>query len=370
MDSEDLLRSGDNQPPAGADELRAIVARAQRRRWRVGTGGLVAALLIGGGAGYALSNHHSPGQSVATSAASGSNGSSSSPSGQSSGLAPAAGQSGSSTSSGSASASASSLSPQHLQPLFTRQAGSVDIRGFLVSSTINLPQGYTMPSCVVTEPRFQAEVSTTKMVGTAEAGYLTPESTEALSDVGGSVVGVAEGDPTLVVIAYAGKGVAQVKVTGFAGGGTDSMAPVSGWVALAGPTTSTSSSALSPVKVGTITALSASGQVLASESVTTPTIFQAGPLPLSSAAGAEAVNGASVVCEGHSSGSGSAAPGPSTGTLHVTCASPSTSPAALPGASTGSSGGAQSNTGSSGGSATCSVHVEPPLTSPANKAAG
>jgi hypothetical protein len=362
MEPEDLLRAGQNEPEAGTDQLRAIVARAQRRRWRVGAAGVAAALLIGGGAGYALSNHHSSVQSVATSAESGSKAGSSSPSEQS-GPDAASGRPGSSSSTGAASSAA--LFPEHLQPLFTRTAGSVEVRGFLVSSTIKLPQGYAMPSCAVTGPRFQAEVSTTKMVGTTVAGYATPDPAQALSDVSASIVGVAEGDPTLVVSANAGTGVAQVRVTGFAGGGTDSMAPVSGWVALAGPTTSSSSSAVSPVKVATITALSGSGQVLASQSVTAPTLFSGGPLPLSSAAGAEAASGAAVVCEGGASGSGPASPGQGTGTFHVTCPPSPVPPTVVPGASTGTGGGVQSS-GSSTGSAApasapvvCSVRVEP-----------
>ncbi len=367
MEPEDLLRAGDNEPKAGADELRAIVARAQRRRWRVGVGGLAAALVIGGGAGYALSNQHPSGQSVATSAA-GSKASSNSPSDRSSGPATASGPSSSSSSTGSGSFPA--LFPERLQPLFTRTAGSVDVRGFLVTSTIKLPQGYAMPSCAITGPRFQAEVSTTKMVGTAVAGYVTPDATKPMSDVSASIVGVAEGDPTLVVTAFTGKGVAQVKVTGFAGGGTDSMAPVGGWVALAGPTTSSSSSAVSPVKVGTIAALSGSGQVLASESVTVPTLFPGGPLPLSSAAGAKALNGASVVCEGGVSGSGTIAPGKSTGTFHVTCPPASVPPPVVPGAKTGTSGGVQSNAGSTAASSTCSVRVQPANTGSSNRAAG
>jgi trimeric autotransporter adhesin len=360
MEPEDLLRAGENEPKAGANELRAIVARAQRRRWRVGVAGLAAALAIGGGVGYALSNHHSSGQSVATSPESGPKAGSSSPAGQSG---PAAGSGRSSSSSSTGPASSAALYPERLQPLFTRTAGSVDVRGFLLSSSIKLPQGYAMPSCAITGPRFEAEVSTTKMVGTVVAGYAAPDPAQTLSGVSASIVGVAEGDPILVVTADAGKGVAQVKVTGFAGGGTDSMAPVGGWVALAGPTTTTSSpSTISPVKVGTISALSGSGQVLASESVTTPTVFGGGPLPLSSAAGARAANGASVVCEGAGTGSGPIAPGQGTGTFHVICPPSSVPGTVLPGASTGTGGGVPSNGGSAGSasaSAACSVRVEP-----------
>jgi len=389
MEPEDLLRPGDDEPKAGADELRSIVARAGRRRWRVAAGGVAAALVIGGGAGYALSNHHSPGQTVATSPASSSKAGSNAQSGQAPSPA-TAGRGGASSVSGSAA-----LLPERLQPLFTRTAGSVDIRGFLVTSTIKLPQGYAMPSCVAMGPRFQAEVSTPKMVGTAAAGYAAPDGAVPLSAVSTSVLGVAEGDPTLVVMAATGKNVAQVKVTGFSGGVTDSMAPVDGWVALAGPTTASSSS-VTPAKVGTITALGPSGSVLASQTITSPTIFRGGPEPLSPAAGAQASSGASVVCMGGTSGSGGSGTsgsgtgtsgsgtGTSTGTLPTVCPPVFVSPTVTPGAATTAGGATQSNTGSThastgstsastgstSASSPCPVHSPPANGSPGSNAAG
>jgi hypothetical protein len=376
MEPEDLLGAPDDEPEAGAAELRAIVARAQRRRWRIGAGGLTAALLIGGGVGYAVSNHHSAGQSVTTAAASGSKAKQGTPSGQAPGPAAAAGESGSSS---SGAVSAPAMFPERLQPLFTRTAGSVDIRGFLVNSTMKLPQGYTPPSCVIYGPRFEAEVSTPKMVGTAVAGFLSPDPIKALSDVNADILGVTEGDPTLVVTAYAGQGVAEVRVTGFSSGATDTMVPASGWVALAGPTAASSASAASPVKVGDITALNASGQVLSSQTVTFPTSFAVPPLPLSSA-GAQAANGAAAVCMGGTSGTGTSGTGTSgtgtsgtsksTGTLPVTCPPASVPPVATPGAASGAGGGAQSNTSYSGSSVTCAVHIEPAISNAGNKAAG
>jgi hypothetical protein len=371
MEPEDLLRPGDDDPKAGADELRSIVARAGRRRWRVAAGGVAAALVIGGGAGYALSNHHSPGQTVATSPASNTKAGSNAQSGLA--PTPATGGRGASSVSGGVA-----LLPERLQPLFTRTAGSVDIRGFLVTSTIKLPQGYTMPSCVAMGPRFQAEVSTPKMVGTAGAGFAAPDAAVPLSAVSTSVLGAAEGDPTLVVMAATGKNVAQVKVTGFTGGVIDSMAPVDGWVALAGPTTAASSS-VTPAKVGTITALSASGQALASQTITSPTVFRGGPEPLSSAAGAQASNGASVVCMGGTSGSGSgtsksgsgsSGSGTSTGTVPVVCPPVFVSPTVTSGPATSAGGANQSNTGSGSASGPCPVHSPPANGSPGNNAAG
>ncbi len=185
------------KPKAGADELRAIVARAQRRRWRVAVGGLAAALLIGGGAGYALSNHQLLGPVGSHLAGVGLEGHFQPASGRV--PRPVRGPVASRVRPHGLGSTHSALLPQRFQPLFTRTAGSVDIRGFLVSSTIRLPQGYAMPACVAVGPRFQAEVSTAKMVGTAAAGYVTPDPSKPLSDVSAAVVGVAEGDPTLVV---------------------------------------------------------------------------------------------------------------------------------------------------------------------------
>jgi hypothetical protein len=383
MEPEDLLGAADDEPKAGAEELRAIVARAQRRRWRVGVGGLTAALLIGGGVGYAVSNHHSAGQSVTTAAGSGAKASQTAPSGPVAGPA-VAGEPGSSSSS-----SAPAMFPERLQPLFTRTAGSVDIRGFLVTSTIKLPQGYATPACAIYGPRFEAEVSTPKMVGTATAGFLSPDPTKALTDVDGTILGVAEGDPTLVVTAYAGKSVAEVRVTGFSGGATDTMVPVSGWVALAGSTTASSTSVASPVKVGMITALNASGQVLSSQTVTVPTSSAGAPIPLPSA-GAQAANGATAVCMGGASGTGTSGTGASgtgtsgtgtsgtgtsgtgksTGTPRVICPPASVPPVAVPGAASGAASGVQSNVGSGGSALTCAVPSEPAISSAGNKAAG
>ncbi len=276
MEPEDLLGLGDEGAPAGADELRTIVARAGRRRLRAAAGGLTAALLVGGGAGYALSNHSSAGQTVATAPAASSPGGSVSSPDQSS---VASGSPNMSTS-GSAAAGGG-FSSESLTLLFTRTVGSIDIRGFEVNLSEALIDGATGPACGIEVPRFQAEVSTSKMVGTAVSAFSSPDPSKALSDVGASVVGVAEGDPVLVVTAAAGSGVAQVRETGFSGGATDVMAPVHGWVALAGPTSTPSSSkAGSPLKVGTITALSASGKVVASESVTWPLAVAVPQMPI------------------------------------------------------------------------------------------
>ncbi len=268
MEPEDLLGFGDEGAPAGAEELRTIVARAGRRRLRAAAGGLTAALLVGGGAGYALSNHSSSGQTVATAPAAGS------PGGSQAAVA-------SSSPNLSASASASAIggfSTERLTPLFTRTVGSIDIRGFAINQSGN---GAVVPNCGVIGPRFQAEVSTSKMVGTADNGFLSSDPSKALSAINTAIIGVAEGDPVLVVTASTGSGVAQVRETGFSGGATDTMAPVRGWVALAGPTSTPSSPKVgsSPPKVGTITALSASGKVLAAQSVTWPLIPSAPATP-------------------------------------------------------------------------------------------
>jgi hypothetical protein len=291
---------GNDATPAGAEELRTIVSRAGRRRLRAAAGGVTVALLVGGGAGYALSNHSSPGQTVATAPAAVSSGGSPSPAEQS-----AAGS--------SLNVSSGASSTEHLTLLFTRTAGSIDIRFFEMNSSYAVPaRAAAVPDCAGGLPSFQAEVSTSKMVGTAFSAFPSNDHSKALSAVDTAIVGVAEGDPVLVVTAATGPGVAQVKETGFSGGATDSMAPVKGLVALAGPTSAPSSTSLSsPLKVGTLTALSASGKVLASESVTWPLIPDAAPMI--ACAGVGTIGPGRVVCSS-SGGTKSVAPATTPGT--------------------------------------------------------
>jgi hypothetical protein len=299
MEPEDLLAMGNDVTPPGAEELRRIVARAGRRRLRAAAGGVTVALLVGGGAGYALSNHSSPGQTVATAPAATSDGGSQAP------LSSSAASAAPNLSSGASPA-------QRLTLLFTRTAGSIDIR-FFENPSNALPADYAAASdCAIGLPSYEAEVSTSKMVGTAFSAFPNNGHSKALSDVDTAIVGVAEGDPVLVVTAATGPGVTQVTETGFTGGATDSMAPVKGLVALAGPTSAPSSASLrSPLKLGTLTALNASGKVLASESVTWPLIPDAAPL--TACAGGGTIGPGRAACYS-SGGTKSVAPATAPGT--------------------------------------------------------
>jgi hypothetical protein len=370
MDPEDLLGQ-DQGRPAGADELRAIVARAGRKRWRWAAGGVVAALLAGGAIGYGVSNHSGHSGNGHTLVA-GSSGSSSTTVGSnpSAAIGPGAGPtavSGSGTSgSGSSGADSSSAivgEPRAFTHVFTRTDGAVTIRGFLTGLAQPVPAENIVGACVAAGPAFQAEVSTAGMVGTLAAGTRPAATTggRAITATSGEVLGSAEGDPVAVVAVASSPEVARVRVA-FAAGGSDEMAPVKGWAALAVlvPVNQRSSTANETV-IGTAQALSSSGQVLASAQVgpgLTPIPSSCLPCPLPGSAGGAKEGGAPEPAGGISSGASSsptsigtgASPGhPSarSGSAYVCAAQvvPSAPaqvspvPGAVPGASSGSSSG-------------------------------
>lgn len=275
MEPEELLNADGGGPPPGADELRAIVSKVRRRWPGLIVGPLVAALGAGLGIGFAVSNHsssHAQNVSTETPSASGSNSE--------------APQTGAASTGGSNSSAI--VSPfggtQRLNPLFNRTVGDIEIRGYsILTPKSEMPAA--LPQCSVAfGPRFQVEVSTLKAVGTTTAGsfYYGPRApaSGAIFDIEYSVFGVAEGEPVLVVTAQVGKNVASVRETGFNSGATDDMAPIQGFVALAGPTTAPSTSVpQKTVKLGTITALDASGKILATRTVTNTTFgWYGGPL--------------------------------------------------------------------------------------------
>ena len=278
MDPEDLLGQ-DQGPPAGADELRAIVARAGRKRWRWAAGGVVAALLAGGAIGYGVSNHPGHSGSGQTLVAGPDSSTSTTGSGNpSAAVAPGAGPSAESGSgsSGSASSGAGSSSaivgePRAFTRLFTRTGGTVTIRGFLTSLAQPTPAQNVIGACLAGGPGFQAEVSTAGMVGTLSA-WSEPAGTtggRAIIATSGEVLGSAEGDPVAVVAVASSPEVARVRVE-FAAGGSDEMAPVNGWAALAAVVPANQrSSSVNETVIGTAQALGSSGQVLASAQVGT-----------------------------------------------------------------------------------------------------
>jgi hypothetical protein len=272
MEPKDLLPPPGAEPPAGPDELRSIVRRADRRRLRLIAGGIAAALAAGAGVGYAVSQVSSPSgqtvvagssgpQSPAINASNSGNGASS-PSGSSGGSSAGGGAS-ISGEGGSLGAVPGPVGLPAFTRVFTRQVGNVDVRGFTVSYHVGLPSAEAPCPVYAGFTRFQVEVSTPNMVGTAVAMPVeaTPSaSTAKLSTVYGQVMGVSEGDPVDVVTAYVGAGVSKVKMNFAATGTSDTMAPVKGWVALAAelPT----SAKQNYENLGSLQALNAAGGVV------------------------------------------------------------------------------------------------------------
>jgi hypothetical protein len=292
MEPEDLLNGAPDEGPAGADELRGIVARASRRRWRVSAVAAAAALAVGGGIGYAVSNHSSPQQTVVAG---------SSPSTTSTGAANSMSPLAANGSSVSGSAVAIGGSGEKYTHLFTRSAGAVTIRGYQTNFTMpKLPAN--IASCIgpFLGPRFEAEVSTPAAVATL-TGFETTIS-DVVKSVAGSVIGEQEGSPTAVVVAYTGSAVATVEVQ-FANGQSDQMTPVGGWSVLAVPYPTVPLNISKPI--GTLQALGRSGQVLKSTTVDLGTT----PLPENAtggpACGCPAVGGVSSGQTGGGAGAGS-----------------------------------------------------------------
>jgi hypothetical protein len=249
----DLLGIG-GEPEPGPDELRAIVARAGRKRWAISGVAAALALALGLGIGFATSGGSTPSSQTATAG---------SASGQNTpgNAAPSAGTGSGTSSGGAAPAVPKIASPERLIRLFTRTSGGVTIRGFLVS----FPQIFGAPvGCQVGGgSHLQAEVSTASMVGIVGGGLVAVDRSQPVSAVSSQLVGTAEGDSTAVVIAATGPGVADVSMS-FADGATDAMAPVQGWVALAARV----GSALSyGSNLGTLTERNAAGKVLNSHAV-------------------------------------------------------------------------------------------------------
>lgn len=282
----------------GPDELRSIVSRAGRRRARFAAIAAGLALGAGGGIGYGVASATGGGsgqQIVATAPVSG----------------PVKGSAGSSATPaletpGAAGPSAAVFQPSQYKRLFTRQAGSIDIRGFLFTFPNPLPyQG--VATCELGGSRFQAEVSTPNMVGIAQ-GFLYQNSTSGpIIATQPSIVGQAEGDPTLVVIADTAPNVTQVRMQ-FTGGSTDQMEPVQGWAALAAPFPG-GTSGQSTTSYGTLTAYDHAGHEVARVDVE---LAPKPAAPLSPGVGARSGGSSGAGSSGGgSSGSGSSGSGSS-----------------------------------------------------------
>jgi hypothetical protein len=273
----------------GPDELRAIVARAGRRMWwrSAAVAGAVA-IVAGGGVGYAVSGTGGSARQVVATA----------PASQGSATnAPSA--------SGTRAAGGSSIAVPEASTfthLFTRQAGGVEIRGFLVSSPLMLPVG-AASTCGSFGSSFQAEVSTSGMVATQTNGFAVSPATGPILSAQGTIAGVREGDPVALVVVETEQQVAKVRMD-FTGGATDEMAPVKGWSVLAAAATWFEAGKLEQATIGTLTTFDSSGHTLATMTVQWPPA----PMPASGTSGS-----------GVSSGSGTASSGTvSSGTVRAT----------------------------------------------------
>jgi hypothetical protein len=326
--NEDLL-SG---PEPGPNELRAIVSRASRRRWRTVAVAAVVALGAGGGIGYGVSNNSGGAQTVVA----GSSNSGTSVPGYG-GFSPMIG---SSVNGSTSSPIAMPAFAQKLTRLFVRDAGGVSIRGYLTEFNGSVPSSACFPY-----PRFQAEVSTKYTVGQAGGGLFDVNSTAPIKGAEADLIGMQEQDPVYVVIIDASAGVANLKMT-FTGGGSDEMAPAQSWAALAAelPASALPPASKIPGPVGTLQALGANGQVLQTMSVNlgpNPT-----PQPAQSCFCPPIASGSGASRGGASSGSGTAnsgsvAPntskGPATAPAIFYCAQPGTKMASLPPSATSTS---------------------------------
>lgn len=248
----------------GPEELRAIVERASRRmRVRSAAVAGAVALVAGGGVGYAVSLTGSSGQKIVATAPLSGNG------------AQYPGSYGAAAGAGAASSAIASPAGVQYTPVFNRQANGVDIRGFLIGSSANLP---AVPgTCVGIGPRFQAELSTEKMVAIAGSSYVPQQLGPNLLTEQPSLVGEAEGDPVAVVVLETNPSVAKVRMD-FTGGKTDEMQPVKGWSVLAAPMPGLQSGTTG-MTIGTLTVLDSSGRTLSSVPVSWPPALPA-PLPM------------------------------------------------------------------------------------------
>jgi len=286
------------------------VAKAGRYRLKVAAAGMAAALAVGGVVGYVLSDHSPTSTQTASPAAAGASKSDNS-------TEPLGVQS--SSGFGSSVASGPAVLGKPFTRLFTRTAGLITVRGFL----INVAEPVPLAVCGFGPPQFQTEVSTPQMVGIATSDPIGQQASGAVGAIETSLVGVQEGDPVAVVTADAGATVAEVRMV-FAGGGTDEMVPVKGWVALAAPV---SAKLAYGQAVGTLTALDAAGKTLSSKSLTLgqsavpatqctsscpPTVI---PLPSAPGSGAS-VGSANMICRACPS------PVPLNNTAHSTVVNP------------------------------------------------
>ena len=239
-------------PPAGREELVAIVARSGRRRARTMAAGMAATLVIGGAVGWAVR----PGRTTA-------------------GTPIAAGQPATSTTVAASSGLILGGS------VATAVAGPITSHGFTFTKkfvrttgdavTIRAYQEGTANPAVRSVcgfvPGLTAEVSTADVAGSTGGGF-SAAAPAPFQSVSANAIGLMEGAPVGVVTVRTDAAVAQVRVT-FADGKTDQMAPVDGWSVLA-QKTSVAPAGQATFPTGTVQALDASGKVIGTSALTEP----------------------------------------------------------------------------------------------------
>jgi hypothetical protein len=284
----------------------------------ISTGTAVVALAVGGGIGYALSNHTASTRAVTagsqpTGTATPADGAAA---GSKSGYPTAGGL-------GASSAMAGGLPyglAGSLQHVFTRTAGPVTIRAYTYALS-----GRTQPACGFDSSTLVSELSTPRIAGTATSGLFLPAVDQAAVWSDSVRLGVAEGAPVDVVMVHTVGQVTKVVAQFTDGSGvTDQMVPVQGWSVLAAtpPAASTGKAGgASSVPVATVRVYFASGHV----DVETETLGQVQP-----ALGSARPLPPTCVCAQPAVGSGGAntslcapCPGPVTG-------APSSVPTSLP----------------------------------------
>jgi len=215
-------------PPPSADVLRTIVTRGRRGRERALAGGLVLALVAGPLIGFLVGrSHNGSGSGQQLTAAAAPETPSVTP-----GVDPAAGVPGSGTGARMQALTARTtdegirlrlfLTPA---PALTQPANGPQLEK--PNNKAELPV-YCRPSATL-----DVELSNDATIGRAVAPQWAQETPpNPLSLAGMSFTGLAEGSPVFTVIVRAAGEVKSVRLT-LDSGGSDSMAPVQGWVALA-----------------------------------------------------------------------------------------------------------------------------------------
>lgn len=235
--------------PGDWQDLTVRMARRNQRSKRVLATALVAALLVGPLAGFAVARaveNTEPGGRV-TAAGPGDAGASPNVS---------------TTDRAMLSANAAGVyvypgAGQNLEKLFRRTtADGIAIRAFISKlGTSNCQgDGWCPPADCFPDGAVTGEMSTEAAVGFASGSHYAGEAPDLRLTGGGAFGASGEGSPARWTVAQAGAQVKKVRVS-YEGGGRDEMAPVNGVVLLAAPADATKSG-------GTVEALDGNGNVL------------------------------------------------------------------------------------------------------------